>query len=88
MSSIQQGRLRIIFGATAENLSRQIEAVGLDGDSNAVDDLQRYADAVTLLSVQGVLSEGEAHKARQRLMKRIVKAVQMQHPSAPREHTP
>ena len=66
MSSIQQGRLRIIFGATAENLSRQIEAVlHVDGWQRvvAVDDLQRYADAVTLLSVQVRIERGRgAHK--------------------------
>lgn len=75
MSLIYNGRLRIQFGATCEPLRKQVQACGLSIDPGRVDALQGYADAIVKLSVQRILSEGESHKANQRLMKRIVASV-------------
>lgn len=53
----------IEFGALCKPLSEQIEGI------NSVPD--KLSDAITLLSVHGLLSEGETYKARKRLVKRI-----------------
>jgi hypothetical protein len=75
VSLIFNGRLRIQFGACCDPLRKQVQACGLSIDPGQVDALQGYADAIVKLSVQHILSDGEQHKANQRLMKRIASAV-------------
>src|SRR5687767_10118930 len=67
--------LSLEFGALSPKISRQLSAAGLRLDGGAASFFQRQADAVTLLVIHGTLSDGEAHKARRRLMKNIAEAV-------------
>lgn len=75
MSLIQHGRLRIHFAAMASPLRKQVQDCGLSLDPGQVDVLQACADSITRLRIHGVLTEGESHKACQRLFKAIKNAV-------------
>ena len=64
--------MQIILGALADDLSvqfdkAQVEYIG----KTPLDIIQRSADAISLLSIHGYLTESETRKARQRLMKEI-----------------
>lgn len=63
----------ILFGALVPSLIDQLTRADCDFYPNKVRALQRDADAITQLSVRGLLSSSEVSKARQRLMKRIAK---------------
>lgn len=60
--------IEIVFGALSPKPSDQVRGLPEKYDT--------HADAVTRLAIAGILTDGEAHKARGRLMKRIVKWVQ------------
>jgi hypothetical protein len=66
------------FGPLGPKLSEQLSEDGIPKKELAL--LDRLADAVVLLSIQDMLSEAEAERARQRLVKRISKLL--------REHAP
>ena len=64
--------MQIILGALADDLSVQFEKAQVEYiGKTPLDIIQRSADAISLLSIHGYLSESEARKARQRLMKEI-----------------
>ncbi len=64
--------MQIILGALADDLSIQFEKAQVQYiGKTSLDILQKSADAISLLSIRGYLSEAEARKARQRLMKEI-----------------
>ena len=67
--------LRLVFGAFAEPLSRQLVASRLRVARSNVRMFQRDADAITLLRIRGMLTGGETAKARQRLLKQVAAAV-------------
>ncbi len=67
--------MKVAFGALAPKLHEQLPV-----SARSVRLLQRYADAISLLLIGGCLSDGEAHRARQRLMKRLMKRI----PSTPK----
>lgn len=75
MSLIQHGRLRIHFAAMAAPLRQQVQNCGLHLDPGRVDVLQSCADSIIRLRIHGVLTDGEGHKANQRLFKEIKRAV-------------
>lgn len=60
--------MTVTFGATAEPLHRQLRVL-----RRRLLLSQRLADAITLLSVHGLLTEGETHQARKRLVAQIAK---------------
>jgi hypothetical protein len=62
----EKQRLGIAFGAMAA-------VQGRAGDRDALALVQRMADAVALLAIQGVLIDKETAAARRRLMRRIVR---------------
>jgi hypothetical protein len=91
VSTFYDGKLRIYFGATCDSLVKQINDLGLTiATPNRMDTLQKYSDAITLLLIHQVLTEGEAHKARGRLMKKIRSAVyyELQGKSPAPQHGP
>ena len=64
--------MQIILGPLADDLSEQfkkavVEYVG----KTSIELIQKSADAISLLDIRGYLSESEARKARERLMKEI-----------------
>ena len=64
--------MQIILGALADDLAVQFEKAGVQYIGKPpLDIIQKSADAISLLSIRGYLSESEARKARQRLMKEI-----------------
>ena len=64
--------MQIILGALADDLSVQFEKAQVQYiGKTSLDILQKSADAISLLSIRGYLSESEARKARERLMKEI-----------------
>ena len=64
--------MEIELGALARPISEQIKNAGFE--LSGADAFDRDADAITRLYIRGVLTEGEAHKARTRLMKELGKA--------------
>lgn len=60
-------RVQVTFGALADPLARQL---GLP--SRRLRYLQECADGIVALSIGGLLTDAETHRARQRLMKRIM----------------
>lgn len=75
MSLIQHGRLRIHFAALADPLAKQVANCGLQLNTEQAELLQSCARSIVLLHVHGILSEGERHKANQRLFKAISRSV-------------
>jgi len=59
------------LGALAPPLASQLSEIGLSPE--AIDRLQRSADSIVLLSVQGIISESEAERARNRLVRAIAR---------------
>ena len=65
----------IQFGALCDSINKQLSNQGLTSSIKNLRLWQKYADAITLLSVQGLLATGQVHQARKRLMSRIMKEV-------------
>jgi glycyl-tRNA synthetase alpha subunit len=69
MPDVKPIRWRIYFGAMTSSIEEQLSEQNL-----AIPHVERYqkmADAITLLSVRGLLSQAERKRARQRLVKLI-----------------
>jgi len=74
--------LELNFGASADSIEDQISTQGLKWKhtrTKAMPDFQVFADAITKLDLHHVLSDSEVHKARKRLMKSIVRSVNVAH---------
>lgn len=71
----KQENYGINFGALCDSLSKQLSDQGLTSSIKNLKQWQKYADAITLLSVAGLIAIGQAHQARKRLMTRIMKEV-------------
>ncbi|HEY4492547.1 MAG TPA: hypothetical protein VJ521_04280 [Acidobacteriota bacterium] len=68
--------LALKFGAMVESLAIQISRAGMVvRDEEALARFQKDVDALTRLSVRGMLPGSVVHNARRRLMKRITKIV-------------
>ena len=65
----------VYFGALSPTLAEQLQEAGLDYDEDTIDHLNRDAEAITRLSVRGVLPDSQAQAARKKLMKKIEKCV-------------
>lgn len=63
--------MRIVFGAMAPPIIDQLREQGAHVLPPYADRWQRFSDAITLLSVQGLLPEKAVHEARKRLVRRI-----------------
>ncbi len=64
--------MQIILGALADDLSVQFEKGHVEYvGKTPLDIIQRSADAISLLSIRGYLTESETLRARKRLMKEI-----------------
>jgi len=72
---------QIIFGAISPRLVDQLKGRKIP-DSEIVK-IQKLADAVTLLRVQGIITDSATHGARKKIMRRITKAINDFAPSAP-----
>jgi len=64
---------QISFGAISPRLVDQLQGRKIP-DSEIVK-IQRVADAVTLLRIQGIITESATHSARKKITKRIAKAI-------------
>ena len=62
-------KLRLVFGGMVPELAVQAERQGFVIENAAHE--QKKANAIFLLNIHGVITDGEAHKARQRLMKKM-----------------
>lgn len=62
---------RLQLGALCDTIAKQLSHTKVDKKTLKVWD--RYADAITLLSIHGLLSESEAHKARARLVNKHIR---------------
>lgn len=70
MRAIEKGiKWGLHFGALAPPLAEQL--AGFDLDAEKVDLWQQDADAITRLGVRGVITDGEAKSAYQRLGRQI-----------------
>jgi hypothetical protein len=66
-------QIEVRFGAPSPPLREQLK--GFNVPAKTVKWWQGYADAITLLVLNGILSDGEAGKARARLFKEIKEGV-------------
>jgi hypothetical protein len=64
--------VELTFGALAENIHGQLAKQNLALPMTA-QPFQKLADAVTLLTIQGVLTGAECHRARVRLLRKVAK---------------
>lgn len=64
-------KLSLVFGATARPLAEQLHGLGLSKED--IDHWQRDADAITRLLVRGYIRDGEADRARKKLVNSIAK---------------
>jgi len=62
----------IHFGALCPPVSKQLTGLASTEELKWLD---KYANAVTLLMVQSILSEAEAHNARKRILKRAEQVI-------------
>lgn len=67
-------KVSLQFGAMVARISEQLDDLGLTANSHLMAHWQRDAEAITRLSVRGMLSEAETSKARRRLLKEILSA--------------
>lgn len=66
----------LVFGAFAPRLTEQLAGAVSESD---VFELQKDADAITRLSVRGLLGDGAVDSARRRLIEKIVAAKKAKH---------
>jgi hypothetical protein len=59
-------RLEVVFGALVDPLYRQLKL-----PRRLCAGVQELANAITLLKIAGMLTDAQAHTARQKLMKRL-----------------
>lgn len=64
-------RFTIKFGVLSDGLYDQLDSQGFDFDPGDIRWFQSYADAITELSIAGLLSEKSVRAARGRLLQRI-----------------
>ena len=81
-------RFQVELGALAPPIEDQLRDQGLrlDMEPRARQLLQRDTHEVTRLFVRGILTETEAHKARNRILQIIKKQVRPLHPPHPTPH--
>jgi hypothetical protein len=72
-AALETSVLPIVFGAMADPLKKQL--AGYDIEAKRIAKWQREADAITMLAVSGLLRDPEKTRARERLMRTILKAV-------------
>lgn len=77
MSKQKAEKIGIHFGALCERIDKQLAAQGHVVTKKNGRILQSFADSITMLSLHGFLSEAETRRARQRLLKRIAKGLQL-----------
>lgn len=68
-------KLEISFGAMADTLTKQLARYTITGKRARIAKWQREADAITQLSISGLLRDPEKTRARERLMRTILSAV-------------
>lgn len=69
-------KLKLQFGALRAPLAEQLTAAGVTCDPG--DDASRwqeFADAIALLSIHSLITDGETHRARRRLLMLIKQGV-------------
>lgn len=77
MAKERNYRLSLRFGAVAPSIGEQIEAHGLPLPSG-LRALESDADAINRLRFHNVLTDGEVRRARERLMKRVTAAIEVE----------
>ncbi len=68
--------ISIRFGALPHQIKKQLADQGFRGKTSALRKFQDWADWLTILSIDGLLTQREVGNARRRLMKRILKGVE------------
>ena len=70
---LMHGKLRVRFGALSPPLHEQLSEFGLSKEDLKWQ--QKLADAISLCNVHFVITDAETRKARQRLMKQLIRRV-------------
>jgi len=65
----------IHFGALCAPIVQQLLEQEVTAIPDNINQLQDYANSITMLYIHGILTELETHNARKRLMKKINKAI-------------
>jgi hypothetical protein len=75
-AALDTAKVVLIFGAMADPLAKQLKGRGLE--ENRIAKWQREADAITLLSISGLIRDPEKTRARERLARTIRSALEDQ----------
>jgi hypothetical protein len=67
-------QVMITIGAMADDLSTQLDAMGVEYDQEEVSQLTRDMRAVSRLSIAGYLTQKQTYKVQERIAKRLRKA--------------
>lgn len=70
-------KLQIDFGALAPPIDVQLHMIGLCADKGAIERIQSDANAVTSLSIRGVMTESMAHACRRKLIRMLARCVKV-----------
>jgi hypothetical protein len=68
--------ISVHFGALCPSIAEQLIEQGVVAIPDEINHFQGDADAITRLMFRGMLSDSQAHTARQKLLKKIVRAVE------------
>lgn len=72
----EKNRMGLTFGAMADSIEAQLDEQGLGGAKDQGASWQRSTDAITWLSIRGLLSPTHVRQARKRLVREIARAVE------------
>lgn len=67
--------ISIEFGALSDDLSKQLALQKITLPENDAEFLERLRKSITLLKLHGLIPESIANKARHKLMKKIMEAI-------------
>lgn len=65
----------ITFGALAPTIAEQLDEASLQYEEKDADHFNRDAEAITRLHIRDLIPDGQAEKARQKVVKKIGEAV-------------
>jgi hypothetical protein len=68
--------LELVFGALAPTLAEQLTEQGLKFDHDKIGRLDRNARGITYCVIDGVMTDSEAKRCRQRIIRRVAALVE------------
>lgn|GEM_PF-2770377 len=63
--------MQIVLSALGPSIAEQVAAMGLEQTGASLESIDRMAHAITLLHIQGALTDAETTRARTRIIKKL-----------------